>query len=241
MCAVTALRAAACFPADMPNLQQITDICPFIFCADCRFREVTTNSQARYADEKGAREHLALLPQSSPHCVRGAAPDHHGFSARLLGPRSSYRGGRFPLLVPAFALVLLGAFLLAPAAQAEPPRVKAQRSAPARGKKGKPAVAPAPAPEAATPETPAPRAAGEGETQLKGGPDDSSAKSVKEKESAEGVKTYQFGAIEVEGRLRSPQLIYFLRRVRAEFQAGALGHRSFLGELAHTQNDPAFR
>jgi|GEM_PF-724343 len=227
----------------MPNLQQITDICPFIFSADCRFREVTTNSQARYADEKGAREHLALLPQSSPHCVRGAAPDHHGFNARRIGPRSSYSGGRFPLLVRAFALILLGAFLLAPAAQAEPPRVKSQRSAAARGKKGKPAVAPAPAPaaEAAAPEAAAPRAAGEGETQLKGGSDDASAKSVKEKESAEGVKTYQFGAIEVEGRLRSPQLIYFLRRVRAEFQAGALGHRSFLGELAHTQNDPSFR
>jgi hypothetical protein len=146
------------------------------------------------------------------------------------------------LLLRTFALVMLGVFLFAPAAQAEPPRVKSQRSAPARGKKAKPAVAPAPAPAAeAPPEAPAPRAAGEGETQLKAGADDASAKSVKEKESAEGVKTYQFGAIEVEGRLRSPQLIYFLRRVRAEFQAGALGHRSFLGELAHTQNDPAFR
>jgi hypothetical protein len=56
-----------------------------------------------------------------------------------------------------------------------------------------------------------------------------------------GVKTYQFGAVEVEGRLRSPQLIYFLRRVRAEFAAGDLGHRSFLRELAETQREPAFR
>jgi hypothetical protein len=65
--------------------------------------------------------------------------------------------------------------------------------------------------------------------------------SVKEKEGPEGVKTYQFGEIEVEGRQKSPQLIYFLRRVRAEFDAGALGHRSFLGELKDTRNDTAFR
>jgi hypothetical protein len=66
-------------------------------------------------------------------------------------------------------------------------------------------------------------------------------KGVKEEESAAGVKTYEFGAVEVEGRLRSPQILYFLRRVRAEFDAAALGHRSFLRELAHTRNDSVFR
>lgn len=64
---------------------------------------------------------------------------------------------------------------------------------------------------------------------------------TKTQESKEGVKTYQFGAVEVEGRLRSPQLIYFLRRVRAEFAAGDLGHRSFLRELSETARGPAFR
>jgi hypothetical protein len=64
---------------------------------------------------------------------------------------------------------------------------------------------------------------------------------VKEQEGPEGVKTYDFSAIEVEGRLRSPQILYFLRRVRAEFDAGGLGHRSFLGELRDTRNDTAFR
>ena len=62
-----------------------------------------------------------------------------------------------------------------------------------------------------------------------------------EKEGPEGVKTYQFGALEVEANLKSPQLIYFLRRVRAEFEAGALGHRSFLGELSDTRNETPFR
>jgi hypothetical protein len=64
---------------------------------------------------------------------------------------------------------------------------------------------------------------------------------VQTEESKEGVKTYKFGAVEVEGRLRSPQILYFLRRVRAEFDAGDLGHRSFLLELADTQRDSAFR
>ncbi|HVU03096.1 MAG TPA: hypothetical protein VHE30_15150 [Polyangiaceae bacterium] len=64
---------------------------------------------------------------------------------------------------------------------------------------------------------------------------------VKTEEGKEGVKTYKFGAVEVEGRLRSPQLIYFLRRVRAEFLAGDLGHRSFLPELSETQRSATFR
>jgi hypothetical protein len=64
---------------------------------------------------------------------------------------------------------------------------------------------------------------------------------VKVKEDKEGVKTYKFGTVEVEGRLKSPQVIYFLRRVRAEFEAGALGHRSFLGELSDSRRSAAFR
>jgi hypothetical protein len=64
---------------------------------------------------------------------------------------------------------------------------------------------------------------------------------VKTEEDPEGVKSYEFSAIEVEGRLRSPQILYFLRRVRAEFDAGGLGHRSFLGELRDTRNNAAFR
>ncbi len=70
----------------------------------------------------------------------------------------------------------------------------------------------------------------------------SATAAVKEtKESKEGVKTYKFGTIEVESRLKSPQIIYFLRRVRAEFDAGLLGHRSFMRELSDTRNNPSLR
>jgi hypothetical protein len=55
-----------------------------------------------------------------------------------------------------------------------------------------------------------------------------------------GTRVFRFGEMEVEGRLRSPQIVYFLRRVRAEFAAGDLGHRSFMGELSETRKTNAF-
>ena len=55
-----------------------------------------------------------------------------------------------------------------------------------------------------------------------------------------GSKQFQFTETDVEGRLKVPQLVYFLRRVRAEFAAGDLGHRSFMRELSATQRDPDF-
>ena len=55
-----------------------------------------------------------------------------------------------------------------------------------------------------------------------------------------GAKVFRFGEVEVEGRLKSPQIVYFLRRVRAEFAAGDLGHRSFMREMSETRNEPEF-
>ncbi len=55
-----------------------------------------------------------------------------------------------------------------------------------------------------------------------------------------GTKVFRFGELEIEGRLKNPQLVFFLRRVRAEFAAGDLGHRSFLRELGETKLDPNF-
>jgi hypothetical protein len=103
---------------------------------------------------------------------------------------------------------------------------------------------PAEAPPEAAEETSKPTTEGETKVKAAGTSGADASKTpvkAKEKEGPEGVKTYQFGAIEVEGHLKSPQLIYFLRRVRAEFEAGALGHRSFLGELSDTRNEPTFR
>jgi hypothetical protein len=113
---------------------------------------------------------------------------------------------------------------------------KATEEKAAEPKKGEAAASDAKAPEGDV------KAAGttatEGEKKKKGDPD---VVKVEESEKEEGVKTYQFSAIEVEGRLKSPQIIYFLRRVRAEFEAGMLGHRSFMPELSDTRRSPALR
>ncbi len=63
---------------------------------------------------------------------------------------------------------------------------------------------------------------------------------VEQKTLDGGARVFRFGEIEIEGRLKSPQLVYFLRRVRAEFAAGDLGHRTFMRELSDTRREPAF-
>jgi hypothetical protein len=55
-----------------------------------------------------------------------------------------------------------------------------------------------------------------------------------------GAKQFRFTETDIEGRLKAPQIVYFLRRVRAEFAAGDLGHRSFMRELSETRHDPNF-
>ena len=55
-----------------------------------------------------------------------------------------------------------------------------------------------------------------------------------------GTRVFKFSELDIEGRLKSPQLVYFLRRVRAEFAAGDLGHRSFLREMSETRKESTF-
>ena len=157
----------------------------------------------------------------------------------------------------AWALCLaLSGLTLAPRVASAAPKQKARPAAQSKTPKKNPKKA---APEAAAPdadesadgddktadkadkgEPSAVKAAGTGAG--KASPNAAGATAVKEtKETKEGVKTYKFGTIEVEGRLKSPQIIYFMRRVRAEFDAGALGHRSFMRELSDTRNNPSLR
>jgi hypothetical protein len=55
-----------------------------------------------------------------------------------------------------------------------------------------------------------------------------------------GTHVFKFKELDIEGRLKSPQLVYFLRRVRAEFSAGDLGHRTFMREMSETRKEPSF-
>ncbi|MEI9954014.1 MAG: hypothetical protein WDO74_34810 [Pseudomonadota bacterium] len=162
---------------------------------------------------------------------------------------------RFSALGACALCVALGGFTLAPRiAQAAPkakPRLVAPSKAPKKTPKKAEPEADAPSAEAkagddkadAKPDKGEPGAVkAAGTNAAKATPNASAAAAVKEtKETKEGVKTYKFGTIEVEGRLKSPQIIYFLRRVRAEFDAGLLGHRSFMRELSDTRNNPSLR
>jgi hypothetical protein len=55
-----------------------------------------------------------------------------------------------------------------------------------------------------------------------------------------GTRVFKFSELDIEGRLKSPQLVYFLRRVRAEFAAEELGHRTFLREMSETRKESSF-
>lgn len=133
---------------------------------------------------------------------------------------------------------------------ATPGFAKPRPHAPAKAKPAKHAAAeptPAETPEAAPDESapaPKPKAAGTKEVQKEAAKEKGSmahVTAVEESSKDKGVKTYQFSAVEVEGRLKSPEIVYFLRRVRAEFEAGDLGHRSFLPELSDTRRSPSLR
>jgi hypothetical protein len=71
-----------------------------------------------------------------------------------------------------------------------------------------------------------------------GGPTDAGV--VEAKTLDGGTHVFKFSELDIEGRLKSPQLVYFLRRVRAEFAAGDLGHRSFMREMSETRKEPSF-
>ena len=67
--------------------------------------------------------------------------------------------------------------------------------------------------------------------------DEGSGKTV----SADGrnykSKTYNFGAMDVEGKLKTPQLLYFLNRVKLELDMSAPDTRSFMKELEKSADD----
>ncbi len=56
----------------------------------------------------------------------------------------------------------------------------------------------------------------------------------------ESVKVVKFTGLDVSGRLKSPQLLYFLSRVRAEFERPRLPHRSFRPELERSVRGKSF-
>lgn len=95
------------------------------------------------------------------------------------------------------------------------------------------------APVRAVPPTPAPPAK---RSETGATPEDSAAEPAA---SAAGptktakTKVYTFGAMDVEGKLKTPQLLYFLNRIKLELEMSAPDHRSFMKELERTADDPS--
>jgi hypothetical protein len=142
---------------------------------------------------------------------------------------SRTRGRRIAFVV----LALATAFSLVSAAQTKKP--SARPAAPAPAKKAPPK------PAAEDPDAGAPLAGKESADPVAAARDAGKGGSIVDQKTLDGgQRVFRFGEVEVEGRLKSPQIVYFLRRVRAEFAAGDLGHRSFMQELSETKNEPSF-
>ena len=60
------------------------------------------------------------------------------------------------------------------------------------------------------------------------------------KEGGSEIKTVEFGGLDIEGQLKTPQMLYFLNRLRAEFSRPELPHRSFIPELQRGTKESAF-
>ncbi len=59
-------------------------------------------------------------------------------------------------------------------------------------------------------------------------------------EGGQKVKVFKFGGLDISGRLKSPQLLYFLNRLRAEFDRPRLPHRSFVPKVVESTKGKAF-
>jgi hypothetical protein len=140
----------------------------------------------------------------------------------------------------ALLLASLAAVLLAPGpAAAGKPAAKhkpaAQHAAPAKRTQ-------APAPATARERTPSAAASSESKGGGGGSDDGDGASETTVAAPAAGgkkvtSKTYTFGAMDVEGKLKTPQLLYFLNRVKLELDMSAPDKRSFMKELQQSADD----
>jgi hypothetical protein len=56
-------------------------------------------------------------------------------------------------------------------------------------------------------------------------------------EGDKSVKELEFTGLDIEGQLKTPQMLFFLNRLRAEFDRPRLPHRSFMPELRASRED----
>ena len=72
-------------------------------------------------------------------------------------------------------------------------------------------------------------------------PTDAGARESERKEGDASVKVFDFGSTEVTGKARWPAVTYFTRRLKAEFDAQKLPHRSFFPEGEASKGERSVR
>lgn len=125
---------------------------------------------------------------------------------------------------PLLALLVVWAMVGASASSAEAQRRR-------RGKPSRPRpapAAPAPAP------TPAPKPAGGGEVEPGGTPAPAPSDGAPAAAGKGKAKVFDFTGLDINGRLRTPQLLYFLDRASEELERASLEKRSFVPEMVNS-------
>ncbi|HVR64898.1 MAG TPA: hypothetical protein VMU50_23535 [Polyangia bacterium] len=144
--------------------------------------------------------------------------------------------------------VSLAVALMVAALVAAPPRADARRPAAGRAVTVKKPRAASPAAKrervgdrsgSGKPTPAATTAAGAGDADAAGGADATAATTSTTTSGGKTLKTktYTFGAMDVEGKLKTPQLLYFLDRVKLELEMSAPDKRSFMKELEKSADD----
>lgn len=141
---------------------------------------------------------------------------------------------RLGVIAAAAAAALLAAGGVATAKPARRKPAAAHRSPSGPAKR-----ATVPSPAAPSPAAPADTSSSSGETATAADSGDTTTAPVNGVAAGTKVKTktYTFGAMDVEGKLKTPQLLYFLNRVKLELDMSAPDHRSFMKELAQSADD----
>ena len=132
------------------------------------------------------------------------------------------------------AALLLGATLLA---QGHGTKVATGKRPARAAETQKKSAAPAPSSSASTSASASASTSGGGSESSGGGSDDGGGKTVGTDGKSYKSKTYNFGAMDVEGKLKTPQLLYFLNRVKLELDMSAPDTRSFMKELEKSADD----
>ena len=68
-------------------------------------------------------------------------------------------------------------------------------------------------------------------------PNSTADKSIQTDATGKKVKTYSFTGLDIDGKLKTPQLLYFLNRMKSEFDTTTPDKRSFIPELKRSTDE----